>query len=429
MLLTNGVASTLLLIMLAVPLLTIFSCLWIAFCKYLVLPRVKPGVYKLHTLADLRIWLSAGLMRASRAAMLPVFTTLYLPPWMRLLGAKIGKYSEMSTIFSFLPELLSAGDGSFFADGSILGGRRTNLGQFEVGLNSVGDRSFVGNSAILPPGASLGNRCLLGVLSTPPDPTNPVPDGTDWLGSPGFRLPNRQKVGGFGDAVTYVPTNKLYFQRAIIDTCRILIPAYTAIISGFAGIVALFMLYQAYGMWVMLGLIPALALLLAAIPVAITVGLKWAIMGRFKPVIVPLWSRYVWFNEMINGVYEFVMAPIVAFFFGTPVAPMLLRLLGCKIGHHCFINTALFSEFDLVRIGNGVSLNFGAIIQNHLFEDRVMKSSYLDIEDGCSVGNMAVVLYDSRMERGSVLGPMSLLMKAEVMPAGSRWHGIPTVQG
>ena len=58
-------------------------------------------------------------MRASRAAMLPVFTTLYLPPWMRLLGAKIGKYSEMSTIFSFLPELLSAGDGSFFADGSI----------------------------------------------------------------------------------------------------------------------------------------------------------------------------------------------------------------------------------------------------------------------------------------------------------------------
>ena len=129
------------------------------------------------------------------------------------------------------------------------------------------------------------------------------------------------------------------------------------------------------------------------------------------------------------GSMNSVMAPIVAFFFGTPVAPMLLRLLGCKIGRHCFINTALFSEFDLVRIGSGVSLNFGAVIQNHLFEDRVMKSSYLDIEDGCSVGNMAVVLYDSRMEQGSVLGPMSLLMKAEVMPAGSRWHGIPTVQG
>ena len=181
--------------------------------------------------------------------------------------------SEMSTIFSFLPELLSAGDGSFFV-GMVRysGGRRTNLGQFEVGLNSVGDRSFVGNSAILPPGASLGNRCLLGVLSTPPDPTNPVPDGTDRLGSPGFRLPNRQKVGGFGDAVTYVPTNKLYFQRAIIHTCRILIPAYTATILGAGGIVALIMLHQVYGIWGMLGLLPALALFMAA---TATFGAPW----------------------------------------------------------------------------------------------------------------------------------------------------------
>ena len=58
-----------------------------------------------------------------------------------------------------------------------------------------------------------------------------------------------------------------------------------------------------------------------------------------------------------------------------------------------------------------------------------MKSSYLTIEPGCSIGNMSVVLYDSRMGEGAALGPMSLLMKGEVMPAGSRWHGIPTVQG
>jgi hypothetical protein len=58
-----------------------------------------------------------------------------------------------------------------------------------------------------------------------------------------------------------------------------------------------------------------------------------------------------------------------------------------------------------------------------------MKSSYLRIADGCTVGNMAVVLYDTRMEEGAVLGPLSLLMKGEVQPAGTRWHGIPTVEG
>ena len=42
---------------------------------------------------------------------------------------------------------------------------------------------------------------------------------------------------------------------------------------------------------------------------------------------------------------------------------------------------------------------------------------------------MSVVLYDSHMHEGATLGPLALLMKGEVMPAGCRWHGIPTVAG
>ena len=168
---------------------------------------------------------------------------------------------------------------------------------------------------------------------------------------------------------------------------------------------------------------------LLAIAVATVVTLKWSIMGTFKPVVVPLWSAYVWLNEMINGIYEAIMAPIVGIFFGTPFAAPLLRLMGCRVGRHCYIGTSLFSEFDLVEIGDYAALNGGAIVQNHLFEDRIMKSSHLRVGDGCTVGNMAVVLYDTRMEEDAVLGPLSLLMKGEIMPERSRWHGIPTVQG
>jgi non-ribosomal peptide synthetase-like protein len=81
-----------------------------------------------------------------------------------------------------------------------------------------------------------------------------------------------------------------------------------------------------------------------------------------------------------------------------------------------------------VQIGDCVALNSGAVIQNHLFEDRIMKSSDLRIDDGCSVGNMSVVLYDSHMQHGAVLGPLSLLMKGEIVPPATRWHGIPTVK-
>ena len=113
---------------------------------------------------------------------------------------------------------------------------------------------------------------------------------------------------------------------------------------------------------------------------------------------------------------------------GTPYFAVYLRLLGCKIGKRVFMGTSLFSEFDLVHVGDDVALNPGAVIQNHLFEDRIMKASTLSIEDECSVGNMAVILYDTRMRQGSTVGPLSLLMKGEVLPERTTWLGIPTRQ-
>jgi non-ribosomal peptide synthetase-like protein len=413
----------------ALPLFFVTTSLWIAMMKALILRRAQAGTYRLYSLYYGRYWLAYGLMRLSRVILLPLFTTLYLPPWMRLVGAKLGRHVEMSTVWSFMPELIDARDGSFFADGCLLGGRRTFGGRWDIDVHLIGERSFVGNGAMLPNGASLGDGCLLGVLSTPPQRGEPTPAGTDWLGSPGFRLPARQKLGDFSDAETFHPTRKLYLQRGLVDACRILIPSYTAFALGLAGIVATLYVYEVYGLWPMIGVAAALGWVFAGISVLVVVALKWAVMGRFKPVIVPLWSPYVWFNEMVNGAYETLMSPVVSMFFGTPFAAPLLRLMGCKFGRHCYIGSALLSEFDLLEVGDYVALNSAAVVQNHLFEDRVMKSSYLRVADGCTIGNMAVVLYDTRMEEGAVLGPLSLLMKGEVQPAGTRWHGIPTVEG
>jgi non-ribosomal peptide synthetase-like protein len=413
----------------ALPVFVVTTCLWIAMMKAIIMRRETPGTYTLYSPHYMRHWLAYGLMRVTRGLLLPVFTTLYLPPFMRLLGARLGAHTEMSTVWSFMPEMIHAGDGVFFADGSLIGGRRTFGGRWEVAENHIGERSFIGNGAMLPTGAGLGDHCLLGVLSAPPHRTERTPDGTDWLGSPAFRLPNRQKVGGFDEKTTFRPTRKLYVQRGIIDALRILIPGYTGVAFGLAGLVAALYTYQAYGAWAMLGVAVALGWIFAAAAVLLVVALKWAVMGRFRPVIVPLWCRYVWLNEMINGAYESIMSPVVSAFYGTAFAAPILRLLGCRIGKHCYVASALFSEFDLIEIGDHVALNAGAVVQNHLFEDRVMKSSYLRIGNGCTVGNMAVVLYDTRMEDGAVLGPLSLLMKGEVQPAGTRWHGIPTVEG
>jgi len=410
----------------AMPILILAMCLWITLLKAIILRRAKPGVYELYSVYYLRYLLAFDLMRLMGSVMIPVFTTIYLPPWMRLLGAKLGKHCELSTMWSFMPELIVAGDGTFFADGCILGGKRVFGGRFEIRTNVVGSRSFIGNSAILPTGAIIGDDCLLGVLSSPPT-AEPTPNGSDWLGLPGFRLPNRQKVAGFDNKLTYQPSLWLYIQRAIIDGLRILIPAYVSLTLGLTGIATLLYLYQTYGFYLMLAATSVVTIGLAVVSVLFVVALKWAVMGKFHPVIKPLWCHYVWLNEMVNGAYESIMAPVTSILFGTPFAGIPLRMIGCKVGRDCYIASNLFSEFDLIEIGNYASINEGVILQTHLFEDRVMKSSYLKIGDNCSVGNMAVVLYDTSMKDRAVLGPLSLLMKGEIMPANSQWYGAPTI--
>jgi carbonic anhydrase/acetyltransferase-like protein (isoleucine patch superfamily) len=54
-----------------------------------------------------------------------------------------------------------------------------------------------------------------------------------------------------------------------------------------------------------------------------------------------------------------------------------------------------------------------------------MKMSTISVGRNCTVGTDSVVLYDTRMEAGAVLGDLSLLMKGETLPAGSRWQGSP----
>lgn len=402
-------------------------CLWSALLKRIILPRVTPGVYRIDSAPYLRKWTSDLLMQISKTLAKPLYTTIYLPAWLRLLGAKVGRRAEISTVSQISPELTEIGQQSFFADGSIIGGRRLYRGVVELRRSRIGHRSFVGNSAILPVGKSLGDGCLLGCLSSPPS-VERTPDGTEWLGSPSFALPYREKVRGFDESVTHEPTPTLIAARLSIDAMRIVIPWTIAAIQ--IEVLSTWVTYARprFSLASIVLATPAAAIASAAIALLCVVATKKALMGTFRPTIKPLWSTYVWLNEVVNGAYETIAAPILSILLGTPYCAPWLRLMGCKIGRHVYLETTLFSEFDLVQIGDHAALNAGAVIQNHLFEDRVMKSSVLHIGDGCTIGTAAVVLYDTEMKSGSSVGPLSLLMKGEVLPAHSHWVGIPTAQ-
>ena len=72
-------------------------CLIIALAKWLLLGRVKPGIYPLHSLWYVRHWFIGCLMNMSLELLFPLYSSIYLPPWLRLLGAKFGKNVEVSS--------------------------------------------------------------------------------------------------------------------------------------------------------------------------------------------------------------------------------------------------------------------------------------------------------------------------------------------
>jgi non-ribosomal peptide synthetase-like protein len=407
----------------AVPVSIAWYVVLLVGVKRICIGRVQAGIYPLESIAYLRYWFVSYLLSNTRSLLMPVYATIYLPTLLRLLGARIGRDAEISTVMHVTPDLLTVGAGSFLADACLVGGCRIHHGRFELRATRIGEKAFVGNSALVPGGSDVGDNALLGVLSAP-SPGRQVPDNERWLGAPAFALPQTQNDLSFAATQTYEPTRAARRSRAISDAIRVVLPGLIATASLAAFVAILVLAAHAWPMWAAVATVAPAATALAFASIATVAIIKRLLMGTFAPTVQPLWCRYVWNNEIVNGTYEATAETMMGPLLGTPFVAMCVRMMGCRVGKWVFLDTTYFSEFDLVEIGDYAALNLGATIQTHLFEDRVMKADHLRIGTGCTVGNLAVILYGTIMERGSRLGPLSLLMKGETLPAESSWSGI-----
>ena len=256
-----------------------------------------------------------------------------------------------------------------------------------------------------------------------------IGDHTNWLGSPSFKLPGR--AGGVetvNQTATYSPPWTLVVVRLIIEFFRICLP--TAVFIFFL------IVFMADLTWLSdLGNANEGAMLLIwscvyiglGIAVAyVVVFMKWLFMGRFLALETPLYSANVWFGELIIALCESLVDPFfVNFLRGTPLITVYFRMMGVEIGSFAFISSCQMTEFDLISIGDEAMIGQDAILQTHLFEDRVMKTSQVQIGNFVSLGDLCVVLYDSKLEDGAVVSSLSLIMKGETIPSFSHWHGTP----
>jgi non-ribosomal peptide synthetase-like protein len=157
------------------------------------------------------------------------------------------------------------------------------------------------------------------------------------------------------------------------------------------------------------------------------IALKWLLLWAWKPGETPLWSFAVWRGELIVALVETLADPSVGNWLrGTPFVVGWLRAMGTKIGNYVYIDTLQITEWDLITIGDEAALNEEAVLQTHLFEDRVMKMSTINIGKGATLRYGCICLYDTTIEEGASLHCLSLLMKGETLPKWTSWHGLPS---
>ena len=65
------------------------------------------------------------------------------------------------------------------------------------------------------------------------------------------------------------------------------------------------------------------------------------------------------------------------------------------------------------------------MVQTHLFHDRVMSIDTVTLDDGATMGPHGVILPQARIGSGGTVGPASLVMRGETVPAGTYWMGNP----
>ncbi|GAA0208137.1 Pls/PosA family non-ribosomal peptide synthetase [Corynebacterium riegelii] len=397
---------------------------------------VRPGTHPVRSVSGWGLWTVVRLLDDARYRYFPLYASLLTPLWFRSLGATIGKGAEISTAV-MVPKLSDVRDSSFLADDTLLGAYELSGGWVHCAPASVGRRSFLGNSGIVAPGRKLAKKSLVAVLSSAPRKSKAE---SNWWGSPPERMRRVAVAAEGGDAATFEPTFAMKARRGLVETLRLLAPAVHGMLYALFALGVASML-DLLGSWGLdgAGVLNGAALLAAslvlggvvwmavgAVALLITVLFKWVLVRRHRAGEHPLYSWFVWLNELQDQFVEMIAAP---WFFnwagGSGAMNVALRMLGVKVGRGAWIESYWFPETDLCTVGAGATVGPGTVVQTHLFQDRVMSLDAVTVGAGATLGLNSVILPGATIEAGATIGPGSLVMRGDTIPANTQWQGNP----
>lgn len=380
---------------------------------------VAEGIFPVRGRVGWQVWTIERLLDLARTLLFPLYSSLFTPVWLRMLGATVGHDVEASTVL-LLPSMTTIRDGAFLADDTLVASYELGGGRVRIARAEIGSRAFLGNSGMAAAGHRVPRDGLVAVLSAAPRKSKP---GSSWLGSPPVRL--RRTAATADESRTFAPPTYLRVARALWELCRI-VPVFVMCAVGLGVLFTLAALAEAWGTLAAVLLSGVVMLAAGAVAAgASTVG-KWLLVGRIRVGEHPLWSSFVWRSEVSDTFVEMVSAPWFAqAAAGTPALVWWLRSLGARIGRGVWCDSYWLPEADLVTLGDASTVNRGCVVQTHLFHDRIMSMDTVILDAGATIGPHSVILPAARIGAHATVGPASLVMRGEFVPDRTRWSGNP----
>jgi non-ribosomal peptide synthetase-like protein len=321
------------------------------------------------------------------------------------------------------PELVEIADDCFFADGIYLGRPLVHYGHLYCERTVFDRHTFIGNHAVIPAGARLPGRILLGVC-TVANPERIRPD-TGWFGNPAFELPRRELVEAH-DSLTFSPSPLRVANRAIWEAARLALPVLPAFLAAFWATELPRLAQRWTGAALYLGLLPLAALATGAFLCALTIATKWALLGRMREERHVLWSCWCSRWDLVYEVWSAYARPVIEALEGTPFVAWWLRAMGVRIGRRVVLGTSLAQvvDPDMIEIEDDATVS--CHLQLHSFEDRVLKLGRSRIGAGSTVSAGALLLYGASIGPHAHVAEQSVVMKHEHLLPGEAYEGAPT---
>ncbi|HEX2893618.1 MAG TPA: Pls/PosA family non-ribosomal peptide synthetase [Marmoricola sp.] len=400
----------------------IVDALVVAACVRIANVLVKPGLHEVNGRVGFGHWWAGHLMARANEELFPLFASVFVRPWLRLAGMRIGKGTEFSTSAG-LNRLVEVGELCFSTDDVSYATGRRRHGWLELSPIRIGDRSFMGNGAIIRGGTTIGNDCLVGLQTVAP---YDVPDDTSWFGAPAIEFPRPRVAADV--ARTYAPPFRLRVARASFEVVRILLPTMITMLLAFS----VYLVLLRVGRHALLPMVLATPVVLFAaglVGALATIAAKWALIGRYRADSHPYWSTFVWRDEIINSLQEVVAGGwLLMSFLGTPLMSWYLRAMGARVGHDVHVGSMALTEFDQITLDDGCAVNRHAVVETHLFQDRVMQIGPSRMRQGSSIGPRSAILPDTELGEHTHLGMRSVVMRGETLPPRTRWVGAPVIR-